>query len=112
VSFFLFSILEALTLIPCPNGEVFFDTARAVTNLILSGTVTKYANIKWVIPHAGGALPPLIDRFTGFSAVVFNDSNGPSPEEVGTILRERFWYDTAGVSVLGHRSSLTAPENC
>lgn len=53
------------------------DTTRAVANLILSGAVETYGDIKFILAHNGGALPylswrvslaPLIDkRFQSFS---------------------------------------------
>lgn len=36
-----------------------FNTTRAATNLILSGTVERYPDIKYILAHAGGTLPYL-----------------------------------------------------
>jgi hypothetical protein len=55
---------------PVPMFEFFFDIARAVINLFRSGTVDWCPNIRFTIPHAGGALPPLMTRFIQFSRVV------------------------------------------
>ena len=49
---------------PRPMMEFFFDTTRAVINLIMSGTVDKYPEVRYLVPHCGAALPPLIERFT------------------------------------------------
>jgi predicted TIM-barrel fold metal-dependent hydrolase len=47
------------------------DTTRAAFNLIMSGTTTRYPNIRFILAHGGGALPyltwrlstlPLIDK--------------------------------------------------
>jgi predicted TIM-barrel fold metal-dependent hydrolase len=78
-----------------PIFEFFFDTARAVINLFSSGTVDRCPNVKFIIPHAGGALPPLMTRFIQFSSVVpggrvLNDSM------VRKQLDERFYWDLAG----------------
>ncbi len=40
----------------------FFDTTRTVTNMILNGTLKRFPNIKFVIPHAGAFLTILADR--------------------------------------------------
>lgn len=52
---------------PNPMLEFFFDTARAVSNLFLSGTIQRCPDIKIIIPHLGGATPSLLSRWTGFS---------------------------------------------
>lgn len=85
---------------PSPMLEFFFDTARAVANLILSGTVSRYPNITFLIPHCGAVLPPLIDRFSNFAQkiLVSNDVN-VTVEDVHRFFRERFYYDLAGFSM-------------
>ena len=40
--------------VPRPVVEFIFDTARAVMNLIFSGTVDRCPDISWIIPHGGG----------------------------------------------------------
>jgi 6-methylsalicylate decarboxylase len=37
--------------------EFIFDTTRAVTNLVMSGTIKKYPHIRFIISHAGGTVP-------------------------------------------------------
>ena len=44
---------------PRPALEFIFDTARAVMNLIHSGTLDRCPDVNWIIPHGGGALPAL-----------------------------------------------------
>lgn len=39
--------------------EFVFNTTRAATNLILSGTLERFPNIKIILAHAGGTLPYL-----------------------------------------------------
>src|SRR5690606_2232069 len=38
---------------PRPLIEFLFETTRAVTNLILSGTLQRYSDLRLIIPHAG-----------------------------------------------------------
>jgi 6-methylsalicylate decarboxylase len=39
-----------------------FDTARAACSLIIGGVTQSYPNIRWILSHAGGALPYLCGR--------------------------------------------------
>ena len=57
-------------LLPAPTLEFFFDTARAVVNLFVSGTVDRCPNVAFIIPHVGGALPPLLTRFVTLSTLI------------------------------------------
>lgn len=80
---------------PNPMFEFLFDTARAVINLFVTGTVARCPNITFVIPHAGGALPPLIERFTGFSRLIGSDLALTSRVIKDTFARQ-FYFDLAG----------------
>jgi predicted TIM-barrel fold metal-dependent hydrolase len=80
---------------PIPIFEFFFDTARAVINLFSSGTVDRCPHVKFIVPHAGGALPPLMTRFIQFSSVV----PGGRVLDAKTVRRqldEQFYFDLAG----------------
>ncbi|RFU28423.1 hypothetical protein B7463_g7901, partial [Scytalidium lignicola] len=87
--------------LPNPVMEFFFDAARAVVNLIVSGTVSANPDITFIIPHCGGVLPPIVDRFTFFSSKILFSASGPqvTAEEIQDILRNRFYYDLAGFSM-------------
>lgn len=41
-----------------------FDTTRAIMDLLYRGKLKKYPNIRWIISHAGGALPYLVYRLS------------------------------------------------
>jgi 6-methylsalicylate decarboxylase len=45
-----------------PWIEFVFDTTRAVTHLVLSGTLERSPDLQLIVPHAGGAIPFLADR--------------------------------------------------
>jgi predicted TIM-barrel fold metal-dependent hydrolase len=80
---------------PIPIFEFFFDTARSVINLFSSGTVDRCPNVKFIIPHAGGALPPLMTRFIQFSSVV----PGGRVLDATTVRKQldtQFYFDLAG----------------
>lgn len=80
---------------PIPIFEFFFDTARTVINLFSSGTVDRCPNIQFVIPHAGGALPPLMTRFIQFSSVV-PGGRVLNASTVREQLNTQFYFDLAG----------------
>lgn len=80
---------------PIPSFEFFFDTARAVINLVSSGTVDRCPDIRFIIPHAGGALPPLMTRFIQFSSVV-PGGRVLNASTVRKQLETQFYFDLAG----------------
>lgn len=52
---------------PAPMIEFQFDTTRAVTDLIFSGTLARFPNIKVIVPHGGAALSVLAARLAMFA---------------------------------------------
>jgi predicted TIM-barrel fold metal-dependent hydrolase len=70
-----------------------FDTTRAAVNLLFTGALERYPNIRFILSHAGGALPFLAWRISVSPMI---DARMPqlSREQVFAGLR-RFWYDTA-----------------
>ncbi|KZM28725.1 catalytic [Ascochyta rabiei] len=80
---------------PVPIFEFFFDTARAVINLFGSGTVDRCPNVTFIVPHAGGALPPLMTRFIQFSSVV-PGGRVLDARKVREQLDKQFYFDLAG----------------
>lgn len=79
---------------PRPMLEFFFDTTRAVVNLILNGTVARHADIEFIIPHAGATLPMIVDRVSAFSRLLEVD---PAADVLRDIAR--LHYDLAGFPV-------------
>ncbi len=79
---------------PRPMLEFPIDTTRAVFNLALTGTLDRYPNIRFVVPHAGGALPVLADRVHSFAMLFSPD--GQQSIDVLTALRG-LYYDLAGI---------------
>ena len=55
---------------PRPMLEFLFDTTRAVTNLVLSGTIERFPGLEIIVPHAGAALPVLADRIAGMAKIL------------------------------------------
>lgn len=82
--------------LPNPMLEFFFDTARVVTNLFLSGTMKRCPDLKIILPHLAGASPPLLSRWTGFSGLVPGPWEGVREEEVQEAFQKQVWFDMAG----------------
>ena len=76
---------------PRPIIEFIFDTARAVTDLILAGTLDRHPELNIIAPHGGGALPLLADRINLF--LLGSPSHGPAPDPVASL--RRLYYDLA-----------------
>lgn len=50
------------TEIPAPSLEFPFDTTRAITSLLYSGTLRRCRDIRFIFSHAGGTVPFLAER--------------------------------------------------
>ena len=85
---------------PLPLLEFLADTTRAVIDLIARGAVQRWPKIRYVVPHMGSFLPPLVDRLTGITAVLSAQGIG-SPVDARKAL-DNFYFDLAG----------DAPETC
>ena len=79
---------------PRPMLEFMFETTRAVTNLLLSGTLDRFPDIRLIVPHAGAAVPVLADRVVGL-APALNVPGSIEADQVFATLR-RLYYDLAG----------------
>ncbi len=78
--------------IPAPIFEFVFDTTRAVANLIASGTLERFPEVRLILSHAGGAVPYLVWRLSLMQADPgFTER---APQGVVAYLR-RLYYDTA-----------------
>ncbi|KAF2467788.1 amidohydrolase 2 [Lindgomyces ingoldianus] len=81
---------------PIPMFEFLFDTARAVVHLFLSGTVERCPNMRFIIPHAGGCMPPLFTRCVQFSHLVPGGKK-VEPRDAHRQLVTQFYFDLAGL---------------
>jgi 6-methylsalicylate decarboxylase len=75
---------------PRPMIEFLFDTTRCVLDLAMSGVLTRYPTIRWIVPHAGAVLPTVAHRAAGVSRLT------GTPVDLPAILGG-LYYDLAGV---------------
>ena len=85
---------NALSITPIPLYEFYNETARAVITLILSGTVRRYPNIKYIVPHNGALLIPILER----AGRLYNaHAKHPDTEPVDIIADAKtLYFDIAG----------------
>jgi predicted TIM-barrel fold metal-dependent hydrolase len=78
---------------PRPMLEFIFDTTRAVSNLVFTGTLIRYPDIEWVFTHGGGTLPLLAERMELFRTDFLGNDDALSavPRQL-----TRLWFDIAG----------------
>ena len=79
---------------PRPMLEFFFDTTRAVVDLVLNGTVARHPGVEFIIPHAGATLPMVADRVSVFSRLLGVDPAVDVFRDLG-----RLHFDLAGFPV-------------
>jgi predicted TIM-barrel fold metal-dependent hydrolase len=83
--------------------EVPHDTTRAVVSLLLSGSLARYRDIRWLFSHAGGTVPMLAGRIEYFTQMR-KDAGDFAPQGVEHEL-QRLHYDTANAT---HPASMAA----
>ena len=76
--------------------EFLFDTTRAATNMVMSGTLRKNRNLKVILAHAGGTIPRMAGRINSFYATRPNLKEF-APNDIEGELK-RLHYDTANAT--------------
>jgi predicted TIM-barrel fold metal-dependent hydrolase len=98
-------------LAPASVLEFPFETTRTATSLIISGTLRRFADIRFILAHAGGTLPYLVPR------VSLSVSMMPGvAERIGDVNAAfaSFYYDTAlsaGVSTISALMQVARPDH-
>ena len=95
------------TLLPDINPimlEIPQDTTRAVTNLLFSGTLTKFKSIRFVFTHAGGSVPMMLSRMHQYGP---KDIADKAPNGIEYELK-RLYYDLAGTAYRPAIAALTS----
>lgn len=92
----LSQLVAPLTQYPNPMFEFFFDTARTVIDMFISGTIDRSPNVTIILSHAGGAITPLVARFTQFATSILGLPVQISTESVKKAFQTQFFFDLAG----------------
>jgi 6-methylsalicylate decarboxylase len=96
---------------PASVLEFPFDTTRTATSLIISRALRRFADIRFILAHAGGTLPYLVPR------IALSISMMPGlAERVGDVHAAfaSFYYDTAlsaGVSTISALMQIARPDH-
>jgi predicted TIM-barrel fold metal-dependent hydrolase len=81
--------------IPVSMVELFTDTMRAITSLLVNGTFARYPDIRFIFSHAGGTIALFVDRLQTFRNSTPMLQQG-TPDGVLAAL-QRLNYDVASV---------------
>ena len=84
--------------------EIPQDTARAVTNLLFTGTLAKFRDIRFIFAHAGGNVPMLLGRMKQYGP---KDMSAKAPAGIEYELK-RLHYDIAGTAFRPAIAALTS----
>jgi len=79
--------------LPPMTLEFVFDTTRMAANLIFSGTMERYPDIRFILSHAGGTAPFIATRI--FGTAMFNRELQEKAPEGAISYLQRFYYDVA-----------------
>lgn len=98
-------VAPLMNVFQAPTLEFIFDTTRTIADLILSGNAAAHANLKWIVPHCGAALPAVLDRFLRISSIL-GAKAGSDRESVPynrttavALMNKQFYFDLAGFSM-------------
>ena len=74
------------------NQKKYVKSNMDALNMLITGTLHRYPDIKWILSHAGGTIPYIAWRLSLMN--VFPEKTANMPLGVVTYLR-RLYYDTA-----------------
>lgn len=64
---------------PQPTLEFMFESTRSVTDMVAAGVLERYPNLRVIVPHAGAALPVLMDRIELMTPLFRTGRDGQTP---------------------------------
>lgn len=85
-------------------AEVPQDTARAITNMLFTGTFARYRDIRFIFTHAGGTMPMVVGRMKQYGPP---NLSSLAPDGVEQELA-RHWFDLAGTANRPALAALTS----
>jgi predicted TIM-barrel fold metal-dependent hydrolase len=84
-------------------AEIPQDTARAITNLLFTGSLSRFRGIRFIFAHAGGSVPMLLGRMHQYAP---KDIAEKAPNGIEYELK-RLFYDIAGTAYRPAIAALT-----
>lgn len=84
--------------------EIPQDTARAITNMIFTGTFARFRDIRFIFAHAGGNVPMLLGRMHQYGPKNIAEK---APDGIEYELK-RLYYDIAGTAYRPAIAALTS----
>jgi len=82
---------------PRPMLEFMFETTRSVADFILSGVPNRHPSLRLVVPHAGAALPVLVNRIDMLLPLLTKPGDGATPSAREAM--RQLHFDLAGAPV-------------
>ena len=79
-----------------PMYEFIADTTRSVIDLIMRGTLVRYPNIRWVVPHCGSFLPEVAHRMVRISEMLVPQGKMDEVDVLAAI--RSLYFDLAGAA--------------
>ncbi len=80
---------------PQPMLEFMFETTRSISDMVLAGALERAPDLKVIVPHAGAALPVLLERIELLLPLLGQDKPMPSMRDA----MRRLHFDVAGAPV-------------
>ncbi|WP_246519984.1 amidohydrolase family protein [Ancylobacter lacus] len=81
---------------PAPAFEFMFETTRSITDMVVAGVLARHPDLRIIVPHAGAALPVLLDRIELMSSLFMP---GTSPVPSMRQAMKTLHFDVAGSPV-------------
>lgn len=97
---------------PLPLFEFLGDTTRAVINLLTQNAAERWPSVRYVVPHMGSFLPPLVDRLAGITSILAAQGLGTAVEPRKAL--GNFYFDLAGNALdacIAGLLTITAPDH-
>jgi predicted TIM-barrel fold metal-dependent hydrolase len=91
--------------LPAPILEYPFESTRMLTSLLMSGALSRYPDIKLIVPHGGGTVPYLAARIARAAGAAFNTGVKTPPADAMKLLRS-VYYDLTAMSEVGNLALL------
>lgn len=92
--------------VPTALLEFPYDSTRTIANLLVTGTLARFPDIRFIFSHGGGALPALSGRLFPFAARPQGDDQAPNVAPQ-TLLRKHY-FDTASITNAPGMAALTS----